>query len=678
MFTTLRSKLIFFLTLILLITAAVVMYLTHQDVGLAIRNAEKASARNVLKLVELNIREEYDKLLAEKIQTVLHRRQQLRNLSEIAVASVDRYIELVRSTALAADRLEPALVGWFNAVKPQAGKEWFLFDGDGTVIAHPEPDMRGTSLALLDDMKGRQIARVMRYDALTPRGDFAVYRMPGENGGEGKKKMGYFHALIDQQWTLGVAIDISDIEAEAEKRLTGIIASLKETFSGITIAQSGSAFLFTGDRRMLVPPTGHKGYRFSSGGPAATGLMQRIMDTVAAGKDALVYAASPAAPSGKDIQGYVRYFKALDWYMVVCVPVAEIQAPARKLITRQMMLISLIFVGSLIVSFLLVAGISRPLNLLAAYAKTIPENDFTTEVATGSAIASLPDRYRDEVGRLAESIVYMEAELASNIRQLMETTAAKERILGELNVARQIQMGILPKTFPAFPDCESLDLYAYLEPAKSVGGDLYDFFFVDDRHLCFTVGDVSDKGVPAAMFMVITRTLIKMTALRGLSPAEMMSQVNNVLGEDNPNCMFVTLFIGMLDIATGEVRYANGGHNPPVMMRRGLKPMYHKGLSGPVVGALEEVPYKELSLHLDPGDALFLYTDGVTEAMDTDSRLYSDEKLIEVLTETNETEVDAVIEVVRHSVTAHAGDAPQSDDITMLMLRYLGSRENGA
>jgi len=268
----------------------------------------------------------------------------------------------------------------------------------------------------------------------------------------------------------------------------------------------------------------------------------------------------------------------------------------------------------------------------------------------------------------------MKAELKKNIQNLMETTAAKERIQSELNVAREIQLGFLPKTFPPFPEYKDFDLYATLESAKEVGGDLYDFFFIDDDHICFTLGDVSDKGVPASLFMVITRTLIKAVAQQDLSPADMMFQINNTLSTDNPKTMFVTLIIGILNVRTGEVRYANGGHNPPIVVSQKEGVFYLEGISGPLLGPIENVPYKELSLTLQPGDSLFLYTDGVTESMDSEKNLFSDERLIAEIETLQNEDVEDVVNGIITSIKEHVKSEPQSDDIAMMMLKYNGNR----
>ncbi|WP_022660313.1 SpoIIE family protein phosphatase [Paucidesulfovibrio longus] len=325
------------------------------------------------------------------------------------------------------------------------------------------------------------------------------------------------------------------------------------------------------------------------------------------------------------------------------------------------------------VGFLLMAGgvfwvagsITRPLRELSGAAM---------EIAGGNLGAAVPEiDSADEVGELAESFAHMRDSLRRYISSLTETTAQKERIESELRIARDIQMGILPKLFPAFPEHEEFDVYASIEPAKEVGGDLYDFFFIDERHFCFLVGDVSDKGVPAAFFMAVTKTLLKAVAPQSESPGEILRKVNDDLAEDNDSCMFVTLFLAILDIATGEVRYASAGHNPPVILdAEGVR--FVPPLNEPMAGAMPGMSYTTRTMTLAHGDMLFLYTDGVTEAMNRSKELYSEERLLELLEGMRQQGVDVVVRTVDESIKKFTGGAQQSDDITMLAFKFTGNK----
>jgi serine phosphatase RsbU (regulator of sigma subunit) len=255
-------------------------------------------------------------------------------------------------------------------------------------------------------------------------------------------------------------------------------------------------------------------------------------------------------------------------------------------------------------------------------------------------------------------------------KQAMQHVKEMERIESELNVAREIQMGILPKVFPPFPDHDEFDICADLIPAKAVGGDLYVFFFIDKDHLCFTLGDVADKGVPAALFMVITRTLVKNSAQFSPSPADMMSQINRILCMDNPKTMFVTLIIGILNVRTGELLYATGGHNRPILIRHSGHVHYKEDLSGPALGVIPDASYKEISVTLGTNDAIFMYTDGVTEAMNEKGDLFTDERLLEECSKFQHASVEEMIAGILQQVRKHTGSRPQSDDIAMMAIRY--------
>ncbi len=244
----------------------------------------------------------------------------------------------------------------------------------------------------------------------------------------------------------------------------------------------------------------------------------------------------------------------------------------------------------------------------------------------------------------------------------------------DLNIARSIQVGILPKVFPPFPDRKEFDLYASMTAAKEVGGDFFDFFIIDNDRLGFVIGDVSGKGVPAAIFMAVSRTLIRATALKGIPPGEVLSYVNTLLCNESASSMFVTVFYGILNTATGEVEYANGGHNPPYLLAgpNGISATEITG--GMALGIMEDLTYAARKFTLAPGDALFLFTDGITEAMDSAQELYSDPRLVRLL---EEHKFKSVTEIVQHSiddVNLYSHGVEQSDDITVLALRYLGKQ----
>lgn len=245
-------------------------------------------------------------------------------------------------------------------------------------------------------------------------------------------------------------------------------------------------------------------------------------------------------------------------------------------------------------------------------------------------------------------------------------------IKGDLAVAREIQQAILPRIFPPFPeDAAYMDIAASMNAAKDVGGDFYDFFRIDEDHIGFTIADVSGKGVPAAIFMAVARTLIRATGIRDVSPSECMTYSNALLAQESVNYMFVTVFYGIFNIRTGEVTYSNAGHNPPYLMKAdgSVKPL---PLSKDIVaGAIDDFQYTEETIQLEKGDTLLLFTDGVTEAIDTEEKEYGEKRLENILQQSSSLSCQEIVDKVKADVKAFAGEAEQSDDITLLALKRL-------
>ena len=274
----------------------------------------------------------------------------------------------------------------------------------------------------------------------------------------------------------------------------------------------------------------------------------------------------------------------------------------------------------------------------------------------------------DEIGELANAFNNMSASLQEYIKNLSSVMAEKERIGAELNVATQIQADMLPSIFPAFPEREEFDIYATMQPAKEVGGDFYDFFLIDDDHLAVVIADVSGKGVPAALFMVIAKTLLKNRAQMGDSPAKVLEVVNNQLCENNKAEMFVTVWFGVMQISTGKIVAANAGHEKPIIRKADGEFEIFKDKHGFVMGGMEGMKYKEYELEIEKGGCLFVYTDGVPEATSSDSELFGMERLVQVLNEEKDAPLPDILKSVKGSIDKFVKDAPQFDDITMLAL----------
>ena len=282
----------------------------------------------------------------------------------------------------------------------------------------------------------------------------------------------------------------------------------------------------------------------------------------------------------------------------------------------------------------------------------------------------------DEIQVLAESVLKMEIGINEYISNLTKVTAEKERIGAELNVAAKIQADMLPGIFPAFPERKEFDLYASMNPAKEVGGDFYDFFMIDDDHIGLVIADVSGKGVPAALFMVIAKTLIKIRALLGGSPSEVLSYANDQLGEGNEAELFVTVWFAIIEISTGKGIAANAGHEHPALRKKDGTFELIKYRHSPAVATMPGINFKEHEFKLDPGDSLYVYTDGVTEATRSDNVLFGTDRMIASLNKDPDADPRTMLDTVRNDIDEFVGDAPQFDDITMLGFKYMGSEKS--
>ena len=317
--------------------------------------------------------------------------------------------------------------------------------------------------------------------------------------------------------------------------------------------------------------------------------------------------------------------------------------------------------------FFISRQIVLPIQKVSREAERFAGGDGNVEAATLGHISGI-----NEVNTLAASIEKMEDDTLRYISNLTRVTAERERIGTELNVATQIQADMLPRIFPAFPEREEFDIFASMTPAKEVGGDFYDFFLIDDDHLAMVIADVSGKGVPAALFMVIAKTLIKNRALMGGTPAEILAYVNGQLCEGNEAGLFVTVWLAILELSTGRGMAANAGHEHPAIRRGKGSFELVKYRHSPAVATMEGMHFREHEFQLHPGDALYVYTDGVTEATNANNVLFGEDRVVEALNRNPSAPPREILQTVKDAIDDFVGDAVQFDDITMLGMDYFG------
>jgi len=357
----------------------------------------------------------------------------------------------------------------------------------------------------------------------------------------------------------------------------------------------------------------------------------------------------PAAVVGADIE--------------MGVIMAEVRAHTIQIL---LMAVAIIVIFLLIILFVVNRQMIHPIKALSSHMEHfasdkehLSEEHFTVHT-------------RDEIEKMADSFNSMVGDIKRYTENLASVTADRERIATELNVATQIQASMLPSIFPAFPNREEFDIFATMEPAKEVGGDFYDFFMIDEKRLGVVIADVSGKGVPAALFMVIAKTLIKNQAGYSVTPSDALNIVNEQLLESNEAGLFVTVFIGVLEIDTGRFSYSNAGHNAPLIYRKGRRYEWLKADVGFVLAGWEGFQFKTEELILEPGDRLFFYTDGVTEALNPAEELFGDDRLYETLNRQTISDMglQELVGYVRNEMEAFTAGAEQADDITMMVLSF--------
>ena len=366
------------------------------------------------------------------------------------------------------------------------------------------------------------------------------------------------------------------------------------------------------------------------------------------------------------------HLQDLTWVIMSEIDASEAFSPISQLRKTAFLIALGVVFGVVIIAILTARSIATPLLSLANFSKELAVVDFRKD-ETGKLIEKIRAVMNrgDEVGDLARAFADLSTNLKSSVRNLITVETEKERMSSELRVAANIQMSMLPLTFPRFPEHKDIDVWAKLRPAREVGGDFYDFFFIDETHFGFVIADVSGKGAPAALLMAVTKTLLKANTQDVLSPSIILERINNELSENNDDCMFVTLFFGVIDVTTGMLTYTNAGHNPPHLLNVDGKVNTLSEVHGPMLGAMSGIKYEQEQLCLEIDSKLILYTDGVPEAFDKFNEAFGDDRLLAHIEQSHKLGTKYLVNSIFDAVDQFAGKAEQSDDITVFCLRYV-------
>ena len=348
----------------------------------------------------------------------------------------------------------------------------------------------------------------------------------------------------------------------------------------------------------------------------------------------------------------------------------EIREHGYFLLRCVLLTLGVTLLASVITSLVMRRYVLQPVRSLAQSTRElVPEEDGTY---SAKRISWVEIRSNDEISDLSRDIRMMQESIVTNTENLVRMTAEKEQTSAELELAARIQADALPSVFPAYPKHGEFDIFASMTPAKEVGGDFYDFFLIDETHLGIVIADVSDKGVPAALFMMSAKSLIRTYAKTEASPAQVMQAVNDRLCENNRELMFVTVWFGILDLSTGRITSVNAGHEDPALMPAGGQFDLIRDRHDIVIGARKGIRYRELEINLTPGAKIFLYTDGLTDAHNTADKMFGEERIVRALNEGREKSPEALLMHMKKAVDGFVQDAVQFDDLTMLCLEYKG------
>lgn len=665
--TSLRGKIFLLVGLTLVLSAVAVQIITERAVTKAIMASEKQAVDNVLELLHRDSEARWGDWLNYKITTVRNDRAQLVQSGNIISSVLNLYADQARRGIISRTQAQQLARQWINNLHIGSGQHGFVFDQSLVVMAADRRAMRQRNLSSLQDFKGHDLAASAYREARATGHSFALYHQPTKNDNQGKLRYAYFLYFAPWDWILATSGDAGAVVAQLQARRQAMQDSISQALRQMQLAQSGFVFIAADNGQFVSPPPDQYIGLLDRRDPDSSSTLRQMLQDVPPGGTISTFEFAGKAGHGP-WQISATYFKPLGWTIVAAVAKRELKQPAIAVRNRLLWIFALALLLSLAVAWLWSARLARPLRDLAAFARKLPEQDLNAPADIPAHIQALPRTHSDEVGHLADTFMYMDQQLRDKIASLLRETSSRERFESELNIAHDIQMGLLPTPLPETMQ-QQVDLHATMTPARHVGGDLYDYFALADGRLCFAIGDVSDKGVPAALFMAVTRTLIRASAEDETDPAALLTRINNRLSENNPNMMFVTLMIAILNPATGELTWGNAGHLPPCVIGVDGTVRELEGRSGPACGVQEALSYCTLTGRLEPGETLLGCTDGVTEAHNRDGDQYEECRLYEQLRDQAAATAAQITARVLDSVHDFVDGAEQFDDITVIAVK---------
>ncbi|MDR2353773.1 MAG: SpoIIE family protein phosphatase [Deltaproteobacteria bacterium] len=685
-----RVKVSLILVAGIILTVFTCSFLAYRDFYQATILTEKQRFRTLASVMNGELRSAYHSYLTGQVLDIVRQKETLRKISFLSA----RYLEYLYS-----HNQEPEAANFlaerqaFTQNLDELGVHLAVFPlpSESPLESEPGLDLEnilGSSEIFAQDphffqdifnYTGRPLSQLLQSQLIPKNGRFVL--LTKENiGGEATNCLGFLLVSDKHNLVFVTLEDLAEIKNRSLVDLNDIVSQLRRRLPQLPIGPGSHAFLLD-----------QKGFILARHGTDPINSKVPVF-----GEDILLAAQNPEGletlltlppPFGETL-ARLEWFKALDWYIVLATPSSSLTLPARQM--GQKLFFIGFSIGILAILFGLTAShmVTKSLRAMTARAREAGTLDFTSLEAANFFHDTELSKRHDEIGDLSAAFDLMGQDLLTNIQERLEATRIQERVLGELNAAKDIQEGILPKASQA-PNTLDFQAVPFLRPAQEVGGDFYDFFRAPCGRECLVIGDVSDKGIPAALFMIMVVALTRRFILSGLDPATALTQLNSQLYERNPNSMFVSILVGLFDPVNLTFTYSNGGHLPPLLISRGKLREVSGIRFDPLVGVFPGINYRLQETTFAPGEVCLLYTDGVTEALNQDDLLFGMENFQKLLKEVSleldmsryakdllPSPLERLIDIISETLKTFRGETPQSDDITLLAFRGRGILKN--
>ncbi len=671
---TLRTKLSLSVGCAVALSIIVTLVLTWQRISRFVLASEQVRFMTIAQTVENNLQSSYQEYLAAKVRVVLYTKEQLRSISMDARNDL-LALESGLPPSPTRNTLREALLN------NHAVEQSHMLDENITILLSTVGELRVQGFPELNvdakapDVKQQTLADIL--NNLSHDGEFALWPTTKDRNElvllfflpVNENTLAHTSFSPDSSRVLVAGLQLTSLFQEAENLLQNRLDVAKQNFAHLPFYKHGLLMLRDERGKVLIK---------RGDAPALKGQL----DALYAAARSQDHAVGSVETDDGEYLCHIAWIQAYQWYFIMAAPLNVLRTPFSALVSQLVPIgLAIVVIASLFTIFMVIRTL-RPLGKLrdctSELAALDPSSSSSLDAMETMLFKRLDLHRHDELGDLARSFASMSRELIKNIRASMESMIEQKHLEGELTAAKDIQRGILPNLNAVQPE-PGFSVAAFLEPARQVGGDLYDCFTLADERKAVVMGDVSGKGVPAALFMTMSVTLVRYALRSGLNPAQALTQVNALLEEHNPGSMFVTLFLALYSPDTGELLYANGGHCLPYVLdsQGNLRQLDH--LSGPLVGAMPDVEYLLFKDVLAPGESCFLYTDGLTEAMNASKELYGEERLATCLAMHAAGAPLALQEAVFADICAFRKNEPPSDDITMLTIcRHVMAHEKAA